>query len=80
MSYAISVYKEIISRYSDIVYDTWEVASAPQAQTLPLAAALKSESESGSNLNLPHSGNHSCLVPKLSIDSLSVLTVSALLR
>jgi hypothetical protein len=80
MSYALSVYKEIVSRYSDIVYDTWEVASAPQAQTLPLAAALKSESESGSNLNLPHSGNHSCLVPKLSIDSLSALTVSALLR
>jgi hypothetical protein len=44
MSYAISVNKEIVSRYSDIVYDTWEVASAPQAQTLPLAATLESKS------------------------------------
>ncbi len=80
MLYAISVNKDVVSRYSYIVYDMWEVASAPLAQTLPLAAALESESESGSNLNLPHSGNNCCRVPNLSIDKLYALTVSTLLR
>ena len=75
MSNAVSVYKEIVSRYSDIVHDTWKVASAPQA--LPLAAAPQVRVQIRLQLEL---ASPITVVPNLSIHSVYALTVCALLR
>jgi hypothetical protein len=80
MSNAISVYKEIISQYSDIVYDTWEVASAHQTLPLPVVAAPRVRVRIRLQLEIasPISGNHCGWVPSLSLDSLYALTLCSI--